>query len=105
MRPVKSCSTCFNGQIIKFNSDILCRIKGIVSQDFSCSKYKAIPMGRSSLVQKNKCIDCEFYIADGANSVEPVTIGFCQLFTVRKFNGGTKNACSKFTQKSELIVS
>lgn len=105
MKHIKSCSTCMNGLTNSFNRDILCRIKGIVSPDFACSKYKAISMARSTFSQKNKCMECEFYIVDAANSVEPVAIGFCQLFTVRKFNGGIKNACSKFTRKSELIVS
>ncbi len=105
MKCIKSCSTCANGLTNNFNRDILCRIKGVVSHDFACSKYKAIPISRSLLAQKNKCIECEFYIVDAANSPEPASIGFCQLFTVRKFNGEMKNACSKFTRKSEPIVS
>lgn len=105
MKHVKGCSSCVNGLINIFNRDILCRIKGVVSQDFACSKYKVISMGRGNLAQKNKCMECEFYIVEAANSVEPVSIGFCQLFTVRKFSGETKNACSKFTRKSESIVS
>lgn len=105
MKHIKSCFTCANGLTNNFNRDILCKIKGIVSQDFSCSKYKPLSMARGIHAQKNKCMDCEFYIIDAANSAEPAAIGFCQLFTVRKFNGETKNACSKFTRKSETIVS
>ena len=105
MKHIKSCNTCANGLTNNFNQDILCKIKGIVSHDFVCSKYKALPMARNLLVRKNKCVDCEFYIVDAANSVEPVPIGFCQLFTVRKFNGEAKSACSKFVRKSESIVS
>jgi len=105
MKNIKSCCTCVNGLTNNLNRDILCKIKGVVSQDFACSKYKAISMTRSILAQRNKCMECEFYIIDAANSVEPVAIGFCQLFTVRKFNGEMKNACSKFTRKSESIVS
>ena len=105
MKHVKSCSTCANGLTNNLNKDILCKIKGVVSYDFGCSKYKAFSKTRSLLAQRNKCMDCEFYIIDAANSVEPLAIGFCQLFTVRKFNGEMKNACSKFVRKSESIVS
>lgn len=105
MKHVRSCNTCINGLTNSLNRDILCRINGIVSQDFSCSKYRAIPKFRSLLARRNKCVDCEFYIIDAANSVDPVSIGFCQLFTVRTFNGETKNACSKFVCKDETKVS
>lgn len=105
MKHIKSCSTCMNGLTNNLNTDILCRIRGIVSRDFACSKYRAVSMSRSILAQRNKCMDCEFYIIDAANSVEPISTGFCQLFTVRKFNGETKKACSKFIRKSESIVS
>ncbi|NJD02539.1 MAG: hypothetical protein FIA99_08085 [Ruminiclostridium sp.] len=105
MRYDGSCRKCIYGLTNSVNRDILCRIKGVVSQDFTCSKYKVVSTARGIHTQKNKCMECEFYITDAANSLEPITIGFCQLFTVRKFNGGMKNACSKFTLKSESIIS
>ncbi len=105
MKRVKSCATCMIGAANNFNDDILCRIKGIVSRDFACSKYKPVPMAKRVNSHRSKCIECEFYIVDAADSVDPVSIGYCQLFTVRKFNGQSKNACSKFMRKSELIVS
>jgi hypothetical protein len=105
MKQKKSCSNCLKGIQININNDILCRIKGVVSQDYVCSKHKTVPIAKSIIAQKHKCIDCEFFIQSTVSREVLPTIGFCQLFTVRQYDGEQKSACSKFSKKSELIVS
>jgi hypothetical protein len=90
---------------VSTNNDILCYIKGVVSHDFICTKYKTTPQVKHLNQQKNRCIDCTFFIENSSTSESLPSMGFCQLFTVREFNGENKNACSKFCKKSELIVS
>lgn len=48
------------------NKDILCRIKGVVTQDFVCGKYLEINVSNPNEIEKYKCIDCEFFIHEGA---------------------------------------
>lgn len=100
----KNCSSCRKGIRININSDILCRIKGVVTPDFVCTKFKEMSNPKINTAQKYKCVDCEFFIQDRAPDVLANT-GFCQLFTVRYYNGRTKNACSKFSRKIDRIVS
>ena len=105
MKQAKSCSNCTRGIKINVNKDILCRINGVVSRDFVCSKYYRMPESWSASERKPKCIECEFFI-NVQNEIEhdPAT-GYCQLFTVRYFNGEVKSACSKFCRKTERIIS
>lgn len=105
MKQKKSCGSCSRGIRIKINKDILCRINGVVTPDFVCTKYREITDAKMDSGQKYKCADCEFFIQDGNNPDYPANSGFCQLFTVRYYNGRTKNACSKFSRKIERIVS
>ena len=104
MKQKKSCNDCLKGIQININNDILCSIKGVVSRDYVCSKHQAISTVKNIIV-KNKCIDCEFFIQSTVSREVLPNIGFCQLFTVRQYDGEQKNACSKFSKKSELIIS
>jgi hypothetical protein len=105
MKKLKSCSSCSRGIHMSINKDILCRINGVVTQDFVCTRYREIKDAKPESGQKYKCVDCEFFIQDRVGPEVPANSGFCQLFTVRYYNGKTKNACSKFNKKVERIVS
>jgi hypothetical protein len=105
MKRNKSCSNCSIGTTNNFNKDILCRFKGVVSRDYICPKYRAMAQTGKRLSSNNRCIDCEFFILDSSGSDTLINIGYCQLFTVRQFNGESKNACSKFCPKTELFIS
>jgi hypothetical protein len=105
MKQKKSCINCMKGIQININNDILCRIKGVVSQDYVCSKHKVVSTANNIISQKHKCIDCEFFIQSTVSSEVLPNVGFCQLFTVRQYDGEQKSACSKFSKKSELNVS
>lgn len=105
IKPKKSCSNCARGIRMNINRDILCKIHGVVTRDFVCAKYKELVDERLTSGQKYKCIECEFFIQDRISPDVPANSGFCQLFTVRYYNGKVKNACSKFSKKNERIVS
>lgn len=105
MKHARSCSNCARGIKININKDILCKIKGAVSRDFSCAKYLRMPETWSVVERKNKCIECEFFINNQNEIEHNPALGFCQLFTVRYYNGEIKSACSKFCKKSERIIS
>jgi hypothetical protein len=104
MKQKKSCSNCIKGAAVSVNNDILCREKGIVSHDYVCRKHRFIPEAKSFKEMNYKCIDCENFIINNKNS-ESSSVGLCQLFSVREFNGEQKNACSKFVKKSVSHVS
>ena len=99
----KSCSNCIKGTCITVNNDILCREKGAVSPDYVCSKHRSAPVNKSGKDLGNKCIHCEHFIVNEED--QNTTIGLCQMFSVRQFDGTSKKACSKFTKKSQLEVS
>lgn len=105
MKRVKSCNICSRGITNNFNRDILCWYKGIVSCDYICPKFKAVSETEDRFNKKNKCIGCEFFIPETVDSDALINIGYCQLFTVRQFNGESKKACSKFCPKRELSIS
>ena len=121
MKKPGSCNNCVRGIKININKDILCKIHGIVSRDFRCAKYIRRVETWSSFDYKPKCIECEFFISaqdEPANSPDEEMIqqplyeaeqdqsmGYCQLFTVRQFDGERKTACSKFCQRSERNIS
>ena len=112
MKQAGSCINCDRGIKVNVNRDILCKIHGIVSRDFRCARYVRKVEKRSAPEHKSKCIECQFFIAasheSGENQEEAFyepSIGHCQLFTVRQFNGKQKSACSKFCQKTERNIS
>lgn len=101
----RSCSNCIMGINISINKDILCRDKGVVSPDYVCRRHKFAPVSKfdtNNVV--NKCIDCEHFIID-SKSGDELIIGLCRLFSVRKYNGKERKACSKFTRQSKSKVS
>ena len=107
MKLRKSCSNCIKGVAVLVNNDIFCREKGIVSQDYVCRKHKFNPDAKSFKEMNYKCIDCENFITSAGDkySGPPSSIGLCQLFSVREFDGRQKNACSKFVRNPALHVS
>ena len=105
MKPKKSCINCINGTSMNINNDILCRSKGAVSPDYVCMKHRFMPESKTSKANSTKCIDCENFIVEILNSNNSSTIGLCQLFSVRQFDGAQKNACSKYLHKADLEVS
>lgn len=90
---------------ISVNNDILCRINGVVSPDYVCSKHRFMPVSKVTKAINYKCSDCEFFIPASVDTEADECIGCCQLFTVRQYNGSEKNACSKFSKRSQLEVS
>lgn len=103
MKKEKSCKDCLMGVRINVNTDILCRLKGVVSTDYVCPKHKPAPV--HILKKRNeslRCIDCEYFTVDGVSPDNLPTIGFCQMFTVRHYNGEFKKACSKYCMKNQL---
>lgn len=104
MSQKKSCSNCIKGTAISVNNDILCREQGAVSPDFVCSKHRFAPSTKSPKERNFKCINCENFIIS-INSQPDSSMGLCQLFSVRQFDGTQKNACSKFIKRSEQVVS
>jgi len=113
MKRFGNCSNCARGISIKVNNDIFCSIHGAVSKDYRCSKYVRKPAVWSveapAPAPENekvvKCIECEFFLVPASNRETSPDIGYCQLFTVRHYNGRTKNACSKFTGKAAHNIS
>lgn len=105
MKQAKSCSNCARGIKINVNKDILCKINGAVSLDFVCTKYLRMNEVWSSTERKPKCIECEFFITSGNEMEQSTSNGYCQLFTVRYYNGDIKSACSKFCRKTERNIS
>lgn len=103
MKRSDSCSSCARGINVNVNKDILCRINGVVSRDFLCSKY--LKLAWSNPESKPKCVECEFFIPSQDQSQKKLSYGVCQLFTVRNYDGEAKNACSKFCRKVERIIS
>lgn len=93
------------GRAIAVNNDIFCREKGAVSPDYVCSNHRYSPDSKKARESSNKCIDCEFFTIDGVNTGEAAITGCCKLFSVRKFDGTQKNACSKFTKREKQEVS
>ena len=104
MKPKRSCSNCIKGTSISINNDILCREKGVVSQDYVCLRHRFMPEPRN-IKGENKCIDCEYFIVEVYNPSGVSSFGLCQLLTYRQYDGSKKNACSKFIKKSGQEVS
>jgi hypothetical protein len=109
------CSTCIMGFSMVVNGDILCRIKGAVSKNYICRKYKRSPfiLNASARTMGDTCAECRFFQVDPSDN-DPVRmlmnlnspeVGLCSLFSVRKYNGRTRKACSKFISKDTLEAS
>ncbi len=105
MKQAGSCNNCAKGVRVKINRDIFCRIHGIVSGDFCCARYSRRLEAWLPTERKPKCIECEFFIQDSSENGQDSANGYCQLFTVRRFDGEIKSACSKFLRKSERNIS
>jgi len=99
MKIKKSCISCIHSMQNNFNDDLLCKYKGVVSRNYSCMKYKYNPNSVKTDICEYRCKDCLFLICDPRNN-NP-NYGYCQLFTVRSFDGSTKPVCSKFVLKQE----
>jgi hypothetical protein len=101
----KTCSNCIRGRTIAVTGDILCRDKGAVDADYCCSKHKYAPLSKREKDKVYKCINCEHFILKITGSKESHSVGLCQMFSVRTYDGRQRKACSKFTKRSELEVS
>jgi len=101
----RKCSNCLKGTAITINSDILCIEKGVVSPDYVCSKHRFIPEFKYIRQRIHTCLDCEHFIVFNTSNIEEKTFGICELFTVRKYDGRMKKACSKFIKRSKSEVS
>lgn len=55
----KSCSNCRYGLPVSVNGDILCRMKGVVSPNYYCSKHK---FDYQVKLLRPKCIGCKNFI-------------------------------------------
>lgn len=98
----KSCKNCLKGSRMGFNNDVLCREKGIVSADYYCPSHRYFIMDDFKKMEFYRCCDCEFFIFHKHESIS--TFGVCDMFSVRKCDGSTKKACSKFVRRKESIA-
>jgi hypothetical protein len=101
----RTCSNCIRGTSITVNGDVLCRDKGAVDPSYCCIKHKYAPTSKLTKEKIYKCINCENFIIQIGHSRESHSIGLCQLFSVRQYDGKQKNACSKFAKRANLEVS
>jgi hypothetical protein len=93
------CMNCVKGLPVGMNSDILCREKGVVTWDYSCSNHRFFFLEDLMKMEFFRCSNCEFF-AFHPHSFIP-TYGVCSLFSVRKCDGSAKKACSKFVRRRE----
>lgn len=100
----KICLNCQHGIAIIINNDIFCKRKGIVSKNYSCSKFQEKAYSNSITKSCYNCIDCENFIIKEDEGLDN-TKGYCHLFTVRLFDGKKKNICSKFVKKVRANIS
>ncbi len=100
IKPVKrACKNCLKGVLLCFNNDVLCREKGIVSGDYCCSSHRFFQFDEFNKVASFRCSDCEFFILHPNEHIP--TYGVCDLFSVRKCDGSTRKACSKFLRRRD----
>ncbi|MCR4436205.1 MAG: hypothetical protein QHH06_10535 [Clostridiales bacterium] len=105
LKKIKFCSNCSKGKRIPINNDILCKEKGVVSSNYVCAHHEFSASSDPLKDARCRCIECENFIIEDDNYGISSTIGLCQLFTYRKYDGTLKNACSKFAKKRALEVS
>ncbi|HBQ64640.1 MAG TPA: hypothetical protein DD727_06915 [Clostridiales bacterium] len=105
----RSCVSCLLGTSMVVNGDVLCRLKGAVSRSYCCRRYKPSPFCSSTTGPEASltCSSCKFFDPDSTEG-DPVErimrktvplIGLCSLFSVRKYDGCSRKACSKFISK------
>lgn len=95
----KSCKNCMKGKRIGITNDILCRVKGIVSEDYCCSSHHYFIMDDFIKLDFYRCCDCEFFIFHPHEHLS--AYGVCGMFSVRKSDGSVRKACSKFVRRKE----
>lgn len=95
----KSCKNCMKGKRIGIANDILCRVKGIVSEDYCCSSHHYFIMDDFIKLDFYRCCDCEFFIFHPHEHIS--AYGVCGMFSVRKSDGSVRKACSKFVRRKE----
>lgn len=98
----KCCKNCLKGKRLSFNNDVLCPEKGIVSSDYVCSSHRFFTLEEFKKTAVLHCSDCEFFILHPHEYL--TTYGVCDLFSVRKCDGGIKRACSRFVKRKESIA-
>lgn len=98
----KSCRSCSHGMRMVVNKDILCKIRGAVSPEYLCTRYKAIEDSDPQVYKRFNCIECENFLIKIDKNSPKTGIGICSLFSVRYFDGKSRNACSKFEHRREL---
>ncbi len=103
MKQKKSCSNCLKGTCIGVNSDILCRVKGVVSPDYVCFGHRNKPEQKSIKEMNYKCSDCEYFELDNQFNDE-TAFGLCSLFSVRHYDGKARKACSKFIKNTSRVL-
>lgn len=105
MQIKRTCANCLKGRSININNDILCIEKGVVSSDYVCFKHRFMPAIKLFKPQAHTCKDCDYFVSFDSENCEDQVIGICQLFTVRKYDGKSRKACSRFIEKSKKEVS
>jgi len=98
----RTCHNCTKGTVITINGDILCKINGVVSPDYVCSSHRFIPTEKTYKQLNYKCTDCENFVEVIASQRNNIVYGTCQLFSIRKFEGANRSACSKFVRKKKV---
>jgi hypothetical protein len=102
-QPVKkSCKNCLKGKRLGFNNDVLCREKGIVSADYYCPSHRFFIMDEIKKTESLRCSECQFFVFHSHVSIP--AYGVCDMFSVRKCDGSTRKACSKFVRRREHIA-
>lgn len=98
MKHQKNCNTCIRGTFNNLTGDVLCRDKGAVSPEFSCSNYRPVPM---LIIFKHfgyNCLECDNFFRVENESNDYTSEGICCLFPMRQYNGSLRKACSKFSK-------
>lgn len=98
----KSCKNCMKAKRLGLTNDILCREKGIVSDDYCCSSHRFFIMDDIKKLDFYRCCDCEFFTFHPNEHIN--TYGVCEMFSVRKCDGSLRKACSKFIRRKEHIA-
>lgn len=98
----RSCKNCMKGRPTGFTRDILCREKGIVSENYCCSSHHFFVLDDFKRLDFYRCCDCEFFIFHPHEHIN--TYGVCDMFSVRKCDGSLRKSCSKFVRRKEYIA-
>jgi hypothetical protein len=93
----RTCRNCLKGKRIGLTQDVLCREKGIVSEDYFCTSHRYFVLEDFNKIDFFHCSDCEFFVFHPHDTIQ--AYGVCKLFSVRKCDGRKKKACSKFVRR------